>query len=337
MRRIILLAGLLVAAVATVGAQTALADAPTIESFAPASGPPAWSVTLAGTGFTGATAVTFTPIDSSYPPEAAIFTVQSDTTIVATVPFLSVPPLAAALVVETPNGSSTSPSNFTVDGQVGLSEHRGASGEPITLTGSGFTGATRIVFGTWRKQVLGDEPFALANRVRASFTMIGDTKIAVTVPVLQVGRHYWVAVVSPAGKSVSSYASSLYVVRPRLLKEPFGSGRAFAIRPDTVDPFTYGGLVVGKLDLTRGHAIRWLAWKSGKAFGVASVWTKDGIRVNGIPTFVYRCHCGSITASRVRGGLFTRMTVRWKRGRRTDSSALEMEHNGRVWDWQYQA
>src|SRR5437867_2154718 len=55
-------------------------SAPTITSFTPTSGPVGSSVTLSGTNFTGATAVTFNGAS------AASFTVTSDTTIQATVP-----------------------------------------------------------------------------------------------------------------------------------------------------------------------------------------------------------------------------------------------------------
>src|SRR6059036_4161079 len=53
--------------------------APSVSGFSPASGSPGTSVTVTGTGFTGASAVTFNGSASSY-------TVNSDTQITATVP-----------------------------------------------------------------------------------------------------------------------------------------------------------------------------------------------------------------------------------------------------------
>lgn len=149
MKRVILLLALIVAVLAAGGAQSAAADLPTVTGFAPTSGPPDWAVTLTGAGFTGTTAVTFTPTDSTYWPAYSLVTVTSDTSIVTSVPFFTTEPLTVTLTVDTLDGSATSVSDFTVDGGLGLSEYRGASGEPITLTGFGFTGATQVVFGTW--------------------------------------------------------------------------------------------------------------------------------------------------------------------------------------------
>ena len=52
---------------------------PTVDSFNPTSGPEGTIVTITGTGFTGATAVTFNGTSAS-------FTVDSDVQITATVP-----------------------------------------------------------------------------------------------------------------------------------------------------------------------------------------------------------------------------------------------------------
>jgi hypothetical protein len=330
MKRIGLIVGLLAVALAAVGAQSAAAAVPNMTGFSPASGPSAWSVTLTGTGFTGATSVTFTPTDPGFLPEAATFTVQNDTTIVATVPFLATKPLAATLTVETPNGLATSVSDFTVDGQVGLSEQRGASGEPIKLTGSGFTGATEVVFGTWPKPAQADEPFAMAHPVKAHFRVLGDTQIAATVPDLRAGRHYWVVVVSPAGKSVSKYPSPVRVVRPSLLTDAFGN--TFAIRPATLVPSGDGSFLIGKLYSThRGRAIHWQFWRSSRAYGVGTVWIDDGIPDEARGSFY--AYAGSVSASRVRGGRFTRMAVRWRQNGRTHRETLKLEDNSSGWFW----
>jgi hypothetical protein len=328
MKRMLLLVGLLAVALATVGAQSALA-APTLTGFAPASGPASWSVTLTGTGFTGATSVTFTPVDTSFSPAQATFVVKDDTTIVATVPFLATKPLAATLTVQTPGGPVTSETDFTVDGRVGLSEHRGARGEPVTLSGAGFTGTTTVVFGTWRTDVPGNEPFSTAHPVRASFRVVSDTKIAAVVPALRTGR-YWVVVLSPLGKSVSKHSTPFRVVRPRLLRDTFSN--RFAIRPATVIPVGDSSFLIGRLFKTgRGHAISWPLWSARRADGVGTVWIDNGIPNEAQGTF--HGFPGSIDARRSRGGHFTRMTVAWQQGGHRHSELLKLAHNTSGWFW----
>ncbi len=325
MKRLVVLAVLLAVALAAVAAQSAAAAAPTVTGFAPASGPPAWSVTLTGTGFTGATAVTFTPTDLAYSPKQATFTVPDDTTIVATVPFFAAVPLEATLTVQTPDGPATSVGDFAIDGRAGLSEHRGSRGEAITLTGSGFTGATRVAFGAWRWPTQGDEPFVLADPLDATFRVVSDTTIAATVPALPVARHYWVKVVSPTATSVSDYATPFRVVTPRLLKINYG---AFAVRPATITPSGDGTFNVGDL----GGRLHWRVWSARRAYGLGTVWIDNGIPNEALGTFFG--HPGSVTALRVRGGLYTRMTVRWLIDGHERSTKLSLEklHAG-SWFW----
>src|SRR5438093_234326 len=78
--------------------------APTITTFTPESGPVGTSVTIGGTNFMGATAVTFNG-------SAASFTVTSDTAIQTTVPAGAT---TGPLSVTTPAGTALSASNFTL-------------------------------------------------------------------------------------------------------------------------------------------------------------------------------------------------------------------------------
>ena len=272
MRRIALPMALLAVVLAMVGAQNAAAAEPTVTGFAPASGPPAWSVTLAGTGFTGATEVTFTPTDPAYAPQPALFTAQDDTTIVASVPFFGTVPLDATIAVATPDSSTIAPGIFLIDGQVAVSEHRGSSGEPIVLTGSGFTATTAVTFGTWPTQTGG--AFALVNSVNAKFSVQSDTKVAATVPALRPGKNYWLEVTGPTATSVSDHSTPLLVVVPRLLNDSTGK---FLVRPATLSFGATGQFLVGKLWHHKGHGIRWRRWGT-VAQGTATVWIDVSVR-----------------------------------------------------------
>jgi hypothetical protein len=84
---------------------TTLPAAPTVSSFTPGSGAAGTSVTVTGSGFTGATAVTFNG-------SSAAFTVASDTQLTATVPAAAT---TGPIAVTTPAGTGTSTASFTVN------------------------------------------------------------------------------------------------------------------------------------------------------------------------------------------------------------------------------
>jgi len=79
--------------------------APAVTGFLPASGTVGASVTLSGTGFSGATAVTFNGA------AATSFSVASDAQIMASVPLGAT---SGAIAVTTPGGAATSATSFTV-------------------------------------------------------------------------------------------------------------------------------------------------------------------------------------------------------------------------------
>ncbi|HXX89182.1 MAG TPA: IPT/TIG domain-containing protein, partial [Acidimicrobiales bacterium] len=128
---------------------SATTPAPTVSSLSPASGPSAGgtAVTITGTGFGGATQVLFGTA------AASAFSVTSATSITATAP-----PGSAGSVdvtVTTPGGTSATSSadRFTYDAAptvTGLSPASGpsAGGTAVTITGTGFGGATQVLFGT---------------------------------------------------------------------------------------------------------------------------------------------------------------------------------------------
>lgn len=125
---------------ATSSANFTVVAAPTISSFSPASGPVGATVTITGTGFTGATAVAF------HGTAAASFTVSSDTRISATVASGTT---TGTVSVTTPLGTATSVTNFTVTVAPAISSFNpgsGPTGTSVVITGSNFTGATAVAF-----------------------------------------------------------------------------------------------------------------------------------------------------------------------------------------------
>ena len=123
---------------------------PTITSVAPQSGDPAGgtSVVITGSGFTGATAVAFGPTAA---PGSAV---NSDTQITATSP----PGTGTVdITVTTPAGTSATGAAdqyiYAAAGgpqvtSVAPNTGSGAGGDSIVISGTGFTGATLVNFGT---------------------------------------------------------------------------------------------------------------------------------------------------------------------------------------------
>jgi hypothetical protein len=160
--------------------------APAITSISPSSGPLAGgtSVTITGSGFTGATKVAFGGV------AATSFNVVSATQITA------VSPAQAAgshyIVVTGPGGTSptVAAAIFTykppAPAITGISPSSGpaAGGTTVTITGSGFTGATRVAFG---------------GVAATSFNVASATRITAVSPA-ETGAHY-IVVTGPGGTS----------------------------------------------------------------------------------------------------------------------------------------
>jgi uncharacterized repeat protein (TIGR03803 family) len=116
------------------------------------------SIGILGQGFTGATQVSFNGV-------SATFKVVSDTYLTATVPSGTT---AGFVTVTTSTGTLKSNRKFlVVPALLSFTPTSGTVGTSVTLTGTSFTGASRVTFGGVRT---------------TSFTVDSDTQITATVP-----------------------------------------------------------------------------------------------------------------------------------------------------------
>ena len=143
---------------------------PTVSSVSPSSGPASGGnvVTVTGSGFTGATSVSFGTTS------AAAITIVNDTTINAVVP-RGTSGTTVDVTVTGPSGTSAVSTGDRYSYQalpptvssVSPSSGPASGGNVVTVTGSGFTGATSVSFGTTSA---------------AAITIVNDTTVAVTAP-----------------------------------------------------------------------------------------------------------------------------------------------------------
>ncbi len=155
---------------------TVTTPAPSIGSLSPTSGTVGASVVIAGSNFTGTTAVSFNGT-------AATFTVNSATQITATVPAGAT---TGNVTVTTPGGTSNAVP-FTVLPPVpaisSLNPTSGTPGTTVVITGTNLTGTTAVSF----------------NGTAATFTVNSATQITAAVPAgASTGN---VSVTTPGGTS----------------------------------------------------------------------------------------------------------------------------------------
>jgi hypothetical protein len=136
---------------------------PVVYSFSPASGPVGSQVIITGANFTGAQVVSF---NSGFLFGTG-FTVNSDNQITATVPASA---STGPIGVNTGGSTGFSPTSFTVTAAAptisSFTPTAGASGTSVTITGTGFSGATAVRF----------------NGSSATYTVVSATQITTTVP-----------------------------------------------------------------------------------------------------------------------------------------------------------
>ncbi len=138
-------------------------QAPAITSFSPASAYAGATVTIAGSGFTGATKVTFNGLD------APSFSVTGATQVTAVVPAGSA---SGPIAVTTPGGTATSSAAFTSLGVppapvvTTFSPAAACVGTTVTVEGSGLDTTTSVTFGG----------------ISATFTVQSATRLSAVVP-----------------------------------------------------------------------------------------------------------------------------------------------------------
>jgi hypothetical protein len=154
---------------------------PVITSVSPTSGYVSSSVVLTGTGFTGATQVTFNGAATT------VVTVNSDTQLTVTVPAgASTGPVG----VTTPISTGFSATSFTVIPPPSITSFtptRGGVGTTVVITGFFFTGATAVTFN---------------NLAAPGFVVNSDNQLTVMVPTgVATGP---IRIATPAGVGISA-------------------------------------------------------------------------------------------------------------------------------------
>ncbi len=169
---------------------------PTVTSINPTSGPTSGgtSVTITGTGFTGATGVAFGSTAASN------ISVKSDTQVTTTSPAANRSG-AVDVTVTTPNGTSgtSSADQFTyltstpLPTVTSITPTSGPTGggTSVTITGTGFTGVTAVNF---------------ASIAARSFNFDSDTQITAVSPTAVSSGAVDVTVVTPGGTSTTGTA-----------------------------------------------------------------------------------------------------------------------------------
>jgi hypothetical protein len=203
---------------------------PVVTSFTPTSGPVGTNVDVTGTGFTGATGVTFGGV------AATTFNVDSDAELHATVPSGA---QTGPIGVSTPNGTGASASSFTVTGGGGnpptvtsFTPTSGTVGTNVSITGTGFTGVTSVKFnGTASTSVTFNSDTSLTARVPTGAT---TGKIAVTTP-------------NGTGTSASNFTVTTVTGKPTISSfTPTSGKRGIAV---TINGNNFNGATSVKLGL----------------------------------------------------------------------------------------
>jgi|GEM_PF-1270802 len=159
--------------------------APSITSFTPSDGPVGTEVTIIGNNFLGTTAVTFNGVP------ATVFTVESNTTLRASVP-AGVPQGGSKINITNASGNGSYAQAFVVTTPpviTSFTPNEGAPGDEVTLTGSHFTGTTTVSFN---------------GKAATTFYFDSDTQIRAIVPSGGTIGPGKIVVTNSAGSAISA-------------------------------------------------------------------------------------------------------------------------------------
>ncbi len=162
-------------------------SSPYIQNFNPASGPVGTSVTVTGSGFIDTTQVQVNNVNATY-------SIVNDNTLTLTVPANAT---SGQIAIINPANAAWSGSNFTVTADYAypyiqnFTPSSGPVGTVVTVTGSGFTGATQVQIGN----------------VNASYNVVDDGTLTLTVPNNAVSGQ--IAIINPAH---AAWAGSSFTV-----------------------------------------------------------------------------------------------------------------------------
>ena len=177
---------------------------PTVTNVSPSSGPAAGgtSVTITGTGFAGLVGGSAVQFGGT---NATSYTVNSATSITAVAPSGTTGTIDVTVTNPTGTSAASAADQFTyiaLPTVTGVSPATGvtAGGNTVTVTGTGFTGATAVSFGTGNNASV--------------VTVVSPTQITATVPAHAAGTVD-VRVVTPGGTSANTAADDyVYAAAP---------------------------------------------------------------------------------------------------------------------------
>jgi hypothetical protein len=192
------------------------AAAPTITSVAPSSGPLSGgnTVTITGTGLTGATGVTFGGVAGTS------INVASDTSLTVVAPTHAAGVVDIVVTTSIGSNANTAADNYTYSNAPFITDLSPASGPIgggtiVTITGVGFTGATSVTFG---------------GTAATTYTVNSSTQITATAPAHSAGTVN-VVITGPDGSSPTDGTDDNYV---------YGSGPVITSISPTSGPVTGG-------------------------------------------------------------------------------------------------